>query len=192
MKILHLPQGSIKVLNDHPALDLLNSVDVIRGERLDALDSDAGFAHWSVVANLIEPKQASALRKGQMEQIREQAVAIRRLLRAELTTPGNTSAELAATLNGLLPKTLLNASRSGVRLNVASKNAGDLLLANVALQVADLLLCVPRHRVRQCMSPDCDWFFIDHSGGRRQWCLMSGCGNAAKARRHRARNRNAV
>ncbi len=43
-------------------------------------------------------------------------------------------------------------------------------------------------RLRICANDDCRWAFEDTSrAGRRRWCDMTSCGNAAKARRHRAR-----
>ncbi|MGH9209636.1 MAG: CGNR zinc finger domain-containing protein [Acidimicrobiales bacterium] len=51
------------------------------------------------------------------------------------------------------------------------------------------------HRLKAC--PDCRWVFYDRTrSGTKRWCLMNaagpngrGCGNIAKARRHRARQR---
>jgi predicted RNA-binding Zn ribbon-like protein len=46
-----------------------------------------------------------------------------------------------------------------------------------------------RERVRICSSDTCSARFYDRSpAGRRRWCSMEKCGNAAKARRHRARH----
>ena len=43
-------------------------------------------------------------------------------------------------------------------------------------------------RLRICANEGCRWVFEDTwRGGRRRWCDMTSCGNAAKARRHRAR-----
>ena len=45
-------------------------------------------------------------------------------------------------------------------------------------------------RLRICANDDCRWAFEDSSrAGRRRWCDMSSCGNAAKARRHRERRK---
>lgn len=45
-------------------------------------------------------------------------------------------------------------------------------------------------RLRVCANDVCRWVFTDRSrGGRRKWCSMAGCGNRAKAARHRARAR---
>lgn len=45
-------------------------------------------------------------------------------------------------------------------------------------------------RVRECGGHDCGWLFYD-SSGRRRWCSMEDCGNAAKVRRFRERQKSA-
>jgi predicted RNA-binding Zn ribbon-like protein len=53
-------------------------------------------------------------------------------------------------------------------------------------------------RLKAC--PDCHWAFYDRTrSGTKRWCLMNagsptgrGCGNIAKARRHRARQKAAT
>jgi predicted RNA-binding Zn ribbon-like protein len=45
-------------------------------------------------------------------------------------------------------------------------------------------------RVRECGSATCEWLFIDKSRNHtRRWCAMNDCGNVAKVRRFRARQR---
>lgn len=45
-------------------------------------------------------------------------------------------------------------------------------------------------RVRECGSATCEWLFIDKSRNHtRRWCAMNDCGNAAKVRRFRQRQR---
>ncbi|MGZ6338986.1 MAG: CGNR zinc finger domain-containing protein [Candidatus Limnocylindrales bacterium] len=47
-------------------------------------------------------------------------------------------------------------------------------------------------RLKVCANDQCRWVFQDmSSGGRRKWCDMTSCGNRAKARRHRERQRDA-
>ena len=64
-------------------------------------------------------------------------------------------------------------------------------LGMLALDAAQMLgLDAERDRVRICGSETCSARFYDRSpAGRRRWCSMQTCGNAAKARRHRARRR---
>lgn len=45
-------------------------------------------------------------------------------------------------------------------------------------------------RVRECGSETCEWLFIDRSRNHtRRWCDMNDCGNTAKVRRFRQRQR---
>jgi predicted RNA-binding Zn ribbon-like protein len=45
-------------------------------------------------------------------------------------------------------------------------------------------------RMKACSSESCMWAFYDHSRNRsRTWCDMAACGNRAKARSYRARQR---
>lgn len=54
-----------------------------------------------------------------------------------------------------------------------------------------LLTAAELGKLRQCGGEECGWLFLDESrGGRRQWCEMRDCGNLAKVRRHRERNRH--
>ena len=59
------------------------------------------------------------------------------------------------------------------------------------VESSEALLTAPiLGKVRQCGGEECGWLFVDESrGGRRQWCEMRDCGNLAKVRRHRERNR---
>jgi predicted RNA-binding Zn ribbon-like protein len=48
-------------------------------------------------------------------------------------------------------------------------------------------------RIRECANDTCQWLFYDESRtGRRRWCDMATCGNRAKARRHRERQKAAT
>jgi predicted RNA-binding Zn ribbon-like protein len=64
-------------------------------------------------------------------------------------------------------------------------------LGELALDAAQMLgRASERARIRICASETCSARFYDRSpAGRRRWCSMEGCGNVAKARRHRARKR---
>lgn len=62
----------------------------------------------------------------------------------------------------------------------------------IARSAADLLTSQQRSRIHQCSSADCAWLFLDRSRNRsRRWCDMAECGNREKARRSRARRREA-
>lgn len=74
----------------------------------------------------------------------------------------------------------------------ADRPAGDVLR-----HVLDAVDAGSWTRLKAC--PDCRWVFYDNTrNGRKRWCLMNagaasgrGCGNIAKVRRYRARQRMA-
>jgi len=53
-----------------------------------------------------------------------------------------------------------------------------------------LLKDFPAARIKKCAAPDCSGRFLDQSKNQsRRWCDMAVCGNLAKARQYRARNK---
>jgi len=79
--------------------------------------------------------------------------------------------------------------------DVASLWSDELLLDrplwDIARSAADLLRSrQDLARVRECGSETCEWLFIDRSRNHsRRWCDMNDCGNVAKVRRFRQRQR---
>lgn len=193
MRMLHVPQGSLKVLGEHPALDLLNSIDTDRGRWIDFLEDPANIAEWALAAGLLDAAASASLKKRSAgdpalaahvhTHILELRGALQALLRGSAQPTG-----LQAAINSALPAPLLGPD---LALNVPAAEPERALLARLAFSAADLLLSRTGEQVRQCEAPHCDWFFLDQTG-RRRWCLMQGCGNAAKARRHRARAKAAM
>jgi predicted RNA-binding Zn ribbon-like protein len=73
-----------------------------------------------------------------------------------------------------------------VRLQAVDAGRIGSLLAIVARAQADGTWS----RMKACRADDCRWAFYDRSRNRsRAWCSMSECGNRAKARSYRARQR---
>jgi predicted RNA-binding Zn ribbon-like protein len=69
-------------------------------------------------------------------------------------------------------------------------SALDRMLWPVARSAGDLLTSRDLERVRQCPGEECGWLFLDTSRSRRrQWCDMAECGNLAKVRRFRQKQR---
>jgi predicted RNA-binding Zn ribbon-like protein len=76
------------------------------------------------------------------------------------------------------------------RLACSSDNPTDRILCEAVRSAADLLLSDRQDRIRECS--ECGWLFFDSTrNGSRRWCMMSICGNRAKARRHYERVRRA-
>ena len=66
----------------------------------------------------------------------------------------------------------------------------DLIASLMAYRFVEKVLPEPRDRLRICVGNNCSWLFLDRSkAGRRCWCDMAVCGNAAKSRRFYARAR---
>jgi predicted RNA-binding Zn ribbon-like protein len=79
--------------------------------------------------------------------------------------------------------------RAELRLQV-DRSGLDYLGDELALRAVELLAAPPRDRLRVCAGTRCSWLFVDRSkAGRRRWCDMATCGNAAKSRRHYERLR---
>jgi predicted RNA-binding Zn ribbon-like protein len=69
----------------------------------------------------------------------------------------------------------------------------DRVLWPVARAAAELLVSDDLRRIGECAGDDCQWLYVDTSRNHsRRWCVMSDCGNRAKARRHYHRTRAAA
>ena len=66
----------------------------------------------------------------------------------------------------------------------------DRVLWPVVRAATDLLTSGDLVRIGECEGDRCEWLYLDTSRNRsRRWCVMSDCGNRAKARRHYHRTR---
>jgi predicted RNA-binding Zn ribbon-like protein len=70
------------------------------------------------------------------------------------------------------------------------EGAATALLVTLAREAVQLFGSEAAGFVRQCQSPTCTIYFVDTSRrGDRRWCSMSACGNKAKVREFRRRQR---
>jgi len=79
----------------------------------------------------------------------------------------------------------------GVRLgHIHVGDPIDDVLARIAEPIVREIGAGHDDRIRICANDTCRWIFYDESrAGRRRWCDMATCGNRAKARRHRERQK---
>jgi len=64
------------------------------------------------------------------------------------------------------------------------------IIWHIALSAAELLISEQLNRIKQCPGDNCGWLFLDTSkNGSRQWCDMKVCGNLAKVRRYREKQK---
>lgn len=184
-------------------LDFVNT-DATRGKvRTDALLSFDGYLRWLEAAGALDGERAMTMRRRAVEQPAGATAALvearrtRAILRqlAERGARADRSrADAVAELNRILGRSAgtrrLELRRDGsvVRTFVPVGDAFTGLLIPVVESAADTLVLGELTRVRRCAGADCSRVFHDATrNGARRWCDMGGCGNRAKAARHRAR-----
>jgi predicted RNA-binding Zn ribbon-like protein len=188
-----------------PALDFVNTVTGRDQSPRDWLDSYARLIEWADEVRLFSREALQRLNRAAK---REPAAAMRALSRAK-TLREQLFVLLTNIISGKPP------SKDALRLlrehwlaavnslefrfeggRVVKGFGGELDLDSIAEMVAyrmvEDVLILPMERIRICQGPNCSWLFIDSSkGGRRRWCDMAVCGNAAKSRRFYARTTGA-
>lgn len=98
------------------------------------------------------------------------------------------NAELGRSLNRLR----VGSDRNGYHWEWTMSEPGlDDLLGPIARSAAELLISNSAfEKIRQCQGDNCGWLFLDSSKNHsRCWCDMRDCGNLAKVRRHRQKQR---
>lgn len=205
------------LVGGHVVVDLLNTVTARDTAPIDWLDGYPRLLEWAALTGEFTPDVLAALRARAdaepgaaaraLERVRELREAVRDVLvgvvhggEAGAGDPAprdvppdaepivrveNHWKEAAArsrlTLDGGTPHLRLDTATSGL----------DYVTHDLALRALDLLRALPRERTRVCPGPRCGWVFVDTSrAGRRRWCDMATCGNAAKGRNHYRRKRD--
>ncbi len=186
-------------LANHPALDFCNTVGewVDGGAERDQLASHRDLVAWGRQAGLLSPGESEVIRpprnearllartrafRGAVYELVSAALAGRRPGPGQVALVGR---EVARAHSARRPEPV----RGSYAWRWTDPAAADRPLLAVALAAADLL-AGPLARVHRCSGDRCGWLFLDTSrAGRRRWCSMSTCGNTAKVRRFRRRNR---
>lgn len=193
------------------ALDFCNTMGGKRGATTrDLLGSCFDYLAWCLQAGVIDVREGRALA---VRADREPATAVAALNRATELREGLFRI-FAALITGRPPPrsdlAALNAqlSQSLGRLQVAASRDqggfvwkwagadGDLErpVGPIAHAAATLLADAPAlARLCMCGGDNCGWLFLDSSKNHsRRWCDMRDCGNRAKIRRHRLKQRQAI
>jgi predicted RNA-binding Zn ribbon-like protein len=166
--------------------EFVNTRDV--EESTDALETPAGALKWLTAHGLGgEKPSVDAEDLERLVSVRE---ALRTLLLAN--NAGNPPPSEAIEV--------LNAESSEAAVVLHFEPAGSDLVTHcmgINHAIAELLAIVHDSmndrtwaRLKACPAEDCQWAFYDHSRNRSgTWCEIGKCGNRAKARRFRERNR---
>ena len=187
-------------------VDFCNTLGGKRGGRTrENLNSYIDFLSWCRQRDLLSPEQAEALarrasrRRPEAAMALAQAIAVRealyRIFAALIESKSVAKADLD-TLNSELAITLgrLRVSPEGKHnfgWRWAQDHALDQPLGPVVRAAAHLLTDHSRlGQIRRCHGDNCGWLFLDSSKNHsRRWCDMRDCGNRAKVRRHRMKQK---
>lgn len=218
MEEAYQPDAHWRLVGARPCLDFVNTVggrvsspdgakaspDFADQITRDDLPGYENLLRWSVFASLIEPSEADRLR----DQARRSAPAAKRVLRRAhrlreaLYRIGKALVEdwppPSADLH-ILDREVREA-RQRQRLVARRRRLAsdwvldtphlDRMLWPVALSAAAFFGSDDVDQLKQCGGTACGWLFVDTTRNHsRQWCEMADCGNLAKVRRFRQRQR---
>ncbi|MCA1669009.1 MAG: ABATE domain-containing protein [Thermomicrobia bacterium] len=170
----------------------------------EALHSYADLVAWSEAAGILSGEEAAdyertALRHpAEANQAFARAIALREAIyriASAVAAEEEPVANDLATVNAAVAEAMAHARLIPAGDHFHWQWAHDPaalggLLRPVAWSLSELLTAGELRRVRECAGDDCGWLFVDMSkNGSRRWCSMETCGNRAKARRHREREK---
>jgi predicted RNA-binding Zn ribbon-like protein len=193
------------IIGGDAALDFINTVTGRDQLPRDWLDSYTRLLEWAALVRLVPENILRALTRRAKTEPKAAAAALTRAKVFRET--------LFALLKGIVsgnapPKTMLALLRehwiAGINAHELRFDHGlvvadlrndaadfDLITSMIAYRMVEHILPLPKDRLRICHGTNCSWLFIDSSkAGRRRWCDMAVCGNAAKSRRFRKRSRH--
>jgi predicted RNA-binding Zn ribbon-like protein len=183
------------------AFDFLNTLELEDDALVERLTSLDVAAAWLAEHRVIhDPRQISVLARRQSgEAALARLVRTRTALRdvahavAHDTKPENEAIDEVNRALAARERIELVAAKDGVRLGHSHVgDAIDEVLARIAEPIVREIGNGHDDRFRICANETCRWIFYDESrSGQRRWCDMATCGNRAKARRHRARAKEA-
>jgi predicted RNA-binding Zn ribbon-like protein len=197
----------MKFVGGAACLDFVNTVGAWSGAGTVLRDKIASYEdllRWSLLAGLMTEREARRLAR--------HAAGNPRAARATLARAIRLRAALYRIFTGVLEgrglrsrdlrvvREELAVARAQERLAVRSGaflwtwydrgSALGRVLWPVARSAGDLLTCGDLGRLRRCRGGECGWMFLDTSRNHgRKWCDMKDCGNLAKVRRFRQRER---
>ena len=187
-------------------LDFCNSVGGKRGVRSrEYLNSYRDFLSWSEQAGLLDTRRSEELLRKVRRRPSGAADALKRAIRlreavyriffelAENKRPAERDiGELNVELSRSLSRLRVAPAKNGFGWQWSAEHVAlDHPLGPIARSAADLLTSDwALENIRQCQGENCGWLFLDSSKNHsRCWCDMRDCGNRAKVRRHRMREK---
>jgi predicted RNA-binding Zn ribbon-like protein len=181
-----------------PAVDFANTFRERWRRGVETLATPRDLANWLVRAGVMDPDAPAPVTRpvlGQARELREaiDALAVAAIEHRPAPSDAITLVDDWLVFAGARPQLVAGPGGTPVLTARAAADSPRRALGMIALDAAEMLGTDQRGRIRICASETCSGRFFDRSpAGRRRWCSMRTCGNEAKARRHRAKQRAAA
>jgi predicted RNA-binding Zn ribbon-like protein len=195
------------LVGGHIVIDLVNTVNARDADPVDWLDGYPRLLGWAELTGSFDPGTLRRLRRraardpADADRALHSIKELREALHGVLTAIGGDDAPPPDDVRRLERswkdavahgRIAVSDGRTHVQLGVEASGLAY-VEHELAIRALELLQSLPLERTRVCAGPRCGWLFIDRSkAGRRRWCDMATCGNAAKSRRHYGRSREAA
>jgi predicted RNA-binding Zn ribbon-like protein len=215
---LDINTNKFKLIGGNISLDFVNTVngrisnpnkksgrDYYDAFPSDKLENYADLIGWSLKAGLVDESEAKKL----LEAAEDDSRAASAVLKRAVNLRESIYRLFKSVVEGWQPEVEdleklnreLSFARRHQRLSTAKNGfvfewinhaeALDKMLWRISESAADLLINGDLTRIRRCVNDVCNWLYLDTSRNRtRQWCVMKDCGNVAKVRRFRAKQRS--
>ena len=191
--------ANLSLLGGRPCLDFVNTLDW-RGadQSVEYLHTYQDLVAWSRHAGTISAKEANIMlqrsqkRPSKQDKVLGKAIKLRETIYRIFSSLSDgrpvANKDLSA-FNKFLSQTMKSSqivrTKDGYRWDSKGEMAKlGWILNPLVRSAADLLVSDELNRVKKCGDPACGYLFLDTSRNKsRRWCIMSDCGNRAKASR---------
>jgi|SRR5262245_1280406 len=188
----------------HLALDFANTLDwrFDPTRRIDLLSNYERLLDFATQSAVISTNQARRLRARTSDRdarrIVREAMALREVIDSLFRSIANGDSPRSGPLKKFnrffrdlrLPSSVGRRGSEFVLFAGDASARSDGPLWPIVDAAVGLVTSAERARVRECDESTCRWLFLDTTKNQsRQWCSMKICGNRAKAKRFRTRQR---
>lgn len=170
--------------------DFVNTVDLETGQ--EHMGDPAAAAAWLVERGLLPA--GARLAGDDVDRLREVREALRSLARVNNGAPVDAGAVATLARHADAAPLVVRVGEDGSASLVPAGDGGGAgpAIAGLLAIVHDAEVDGTWRRFKACREHSCEWAFYDHSKNRSStWCVMSVCGNRAKARSYRRRHADA-
>ncbi|WP_137924896.1 ABATE domain-containing protein [Cupriavidus sp. 2SB] len=184
---IHTPP---RLLADHTALDLINTVELADGIAVDYWQTDADVVDWLAKVDLLPTDARGRAPKGLLVAARNLRELVRSLVSRKKAGKKIDVAMLNQALEAGGSHLCIQTGPHGALsvLRVYPRETAAQYLVPLAEAAVDLLVDGDFELVRKCESDECTlWFYDRTRSHRRRWCSMALCGNRHKVAAFRKR-----